>query len=546
MLVIAGCTAVGKQSVIPTTGPPNILLIVADDLGYSDIGAYGGEIPTATLDGLAKRGTLFTNFHTSPGCSTTRAMLYTGVDHHLAGLGTLAEIMTPYQRGRPGYEGFLNDRVVSVARLLRGFGYRSYLSGKWHLGAEPGQLPTDRGFDRFFASMEGGGNHFDRRGFAPQYPVLQYKQDGRDAAVLPPGHYSTITYTNKLLDFIESDHEAPFFAVLAYTAPHWPLQAPASMIAPHLRSYQKGWDQIRAERHNRMRSLRIIPDTAALPTRSSQVQAWEELSDLQRSRHARLMAIYAAMVVSMDENVGRLLRKLQRSGRLENSIVIFLSDNGAEARDISGYARYEAWLRANFETQLPTGDADSFLFAGPGWAQVSSTPLKFGKASLAEGGIRSPLVIADFRQPSPGAKKNDAFTTVMDIVPTILDIAGASHPGRTLSGAPAVLPMGESLVPMLKGEEDLQRWRRAHPVGYEYNGHNALILGDWKAVRHMPPYGKNTWELYNIAIDPGELRNLAQEESVRLRRMIGFYHDYAETVGVVPKAESAGVVPKNG
>jgi len=514
--------------------PPNILLVIADDLGYSDIGVYGGEMATPNIDSLSQQGTLFTSFHTSPACATTRAMLFSGVDNHRAGLGTLAEIMTPKQLGEPGYEGYLNHNVTSVARVLQDNGYRTYYSGKWHLGSGDGQLPIARGFDRSFAMLGGGGSHFDDRGFAEKYAVVKYTEDGNKAA-LPAEHYSSVTFTNKLLEFVNGDNsDSPFFGVLSFTAPHWPLQAPQEAIARHEQTYKAGWDTIRDARFQRMKAIGLIPESLTYPPRSEVVPAWSSLQPEEQQRNARIMAIYAAMVELMDENLGRVLAELKASGELDNTVVIFMSDNGADARDITEYPFYAAWLRDNFETVDPTGDANSFIFAGPGWGQVSTTPHRDAKSSLGEGGIRSPLIFADFRKPREEENRIAAFTTVLDVVPTLLDLIGNGANASRYDTDNTIRPVGRSMLPVIDGEMSAVHAEN-DSLGFEYSGHSALIQGKWKALRRKQRQGQSIWALYDLETDQTELNDLATVYPERLESMKSAYAQYESDVGVISR-----------
>lgn len=509
---------------------PNILLIVADDLGYSDIGAFGSEIETPTIDALARSGARFTNFHTSPNCSPTRAMLLTGVDNHIAGLGNMMELSTPLQREHPGYEGHLNDSVVTISTLLQDAGYRTYISGKWHLGEEPGLLPSDRGFDRSFALVEGAGNHFDQRGYSERYPTVDYVADGNPVS-LDDDFYSTFAFTDKMIDFIEVDETArPFFAYLAYTAPHWPLQAPAEAIEKYRLIYAKGWDQVRAERFNRMKVLGLLPESMELPPRRAGVEAWHELDDASREHQATKMAVYAAMISIMDAEIDRLLQTLDDREVLDNTVIIFMSDNGAEDRDLEGYPHFVPWVSANFSHDAVPGSADSFLFAGPGWAQVSSTPHRLGKKSTAEGGLRSPLVIHGVRDQQNAIL--DAFSHVTDIAVTILDVAGVEVSRGHYRERSVAEPSGRSLLPYLSGDADTV-YSDNDAVGFELNGTAAIFRGDRKALRLAPPFGDNTWSLYNMVKDPAELNDRADAEPGELNSLIDAYEKYASRVGVI-------------
>lgn len=536
LAIVAMCTACtgGDEARPAVEAPPNILLVIADDLGYSDIGAYGGEIATPYIDSLADQGTMFTSFHTSPACATTRAMLFSGVDNHLAGLGTLSEVMTPKQRGKPGYEGYLNHNVTGVANVFQDNGYRTYYSGKWHLGAGEDQVPVARGFDHSFAMLGGAGNHFDYRGYAEKYSVVRYTEDGEKAS-LPADNYSSVTYADKLLEFIGSDtSRTPFFGVLSFTAPHWPLQAPKQAIERREQDYQEGWDAIREQRFARMKTLGLIPKSLTFPPRAATSTAWSSLGVEEQRRNARVMAIYAAMVEVMDENLGRLVERLKESGQLENTVVIFMSDNGAEAHEITDYPFYVDWLRENFETVEPSGNADSFVFAGPGWTQVSATPHRDAKSSLGEGGIRSPLIITDFRNLRPQQDRIQAFTTVLDIVPTMLALIGSGADRSRYDTDNTLRPTGRSLLPIMAGNASVVH-ADTESLGFEYSGHEALIQGKWKVLRRKQREGESSWALYDLEADQTELNDLASAYPARLEKMKQAYAQYAADVGVISR-----------
>ena len=524
----AGCVAPPTSQGVD---PPNILLVIADDMGFSDTGVTGGEIATPTIDALAAAGSLFTNFHTAPTCSPTRAMLLTGVDHHQAGFGTLAEIATDEQRAQPGYEGFLNARVATIAEVLKTTGYETLYSGKWHIGSQPQQIPSARGFDRAFSLMEGGGNHFDKRGYGKSRPVVHYVQDGR-AVELPPNFYSSTGIADKFLEFLgRRDTQSPFFGVVSFTAPHWPLQAPADAIERHESRYLQGWDELRARRFSKQKSLGVIPSSTPFPTRVTSAAEWASLEPAEQRRNARIMAIYAAMIETLDSNLGRVLDALRASGDLDNTVVIFLSDNGPEGRDISGYPFYAKWLRENFETRAPTGDANSFLFTGQGWAQLSATPFRDTKGTLFEGGIRVPLIITDFRAQNPTAKRVTGFTSVLDIVPTVLEVAASDQTLAFYADRAVLRPSGKSLWRASSGKPNAGGTTEA-VTGFEYNGHAALVRGRWKAIRSKSNKASNTWALYDLHTDPTESIDLASAQPDRLAEMIDEYGNYARSVGV--------------
>ena len=507
---------------------PNILLIVADDMGYSDVGAFGGEVETPNIDALARAGVTFTNFHTASSCAPTRAMLLSGADNHLAGYGSM-HFLAPNQRGKPGYEDRVNEQVVSVARLLGDAGYRTGMAGKWHLGSQPGQWPVDRGFQRSFAFLGGMDGHFGEN----RIPRVTYVSD-RNEAEVPGDFFSTDYYTERLLEFIGGpDEEGPFFAYAAYSAPHWPLQAPDEYIEKYDGSYDQGWDALRRARFERMQEMGIIPAAARLPPRPDEAPAWDDLSAAERRMESRKMAVYAAMIDNMDVNIGRLLAHLQSIGEYDNTLIIFMSDNGADA--------FDPWARKGLMFRLMTLGADnsydnlgrkgSWVAYGAPWAQVSSTPLRYYKSVASEGGIRTPMIVSFPRRFTSGII-SPAFTSVMDITPTLLELAGMEHPGAHYRGREVHVPDGVSLMPILDGTSTSIH-NEGDGTGFELFGQRALVAGAWKILSLRPPYGTGAWELFNVNLDPAELTDLASLEPERLQSMIARYESYRRAKGVI-------------
>ncbi|MBZ8182528.1 arylsulfatase [Oscillatoria salina] len=519
---------------------PNIIMIVGDDMGYSDLGAYGSEIPTPNLDDLAKQGMMFTNFHTAPACSPTRSMLLTGVNNHLAGLGTMDHRIAPSQKDKPGYEGYLNDRVVSVATLLRDAGYNTYMTGKWHLGESEGHRPHERGFEKTFVMLEGGGNHYNTYGFSGHKPINTYMKNGQNLEKLPEGFYSTKTYTDEMINFIESDRQdgKPFFAYLAYTAPHAPFQAPQEYIEKYMGKYDAGWDVIRAQRFENQKELNLIPEYLELPPRWPMVDPWNSLSAEERRIQAKKMAIYAAMIDYMDETVGRFLDYLKETGEYDNSIIIFFSDNGGSDHDKA--EEVKDWLEEiGFDNSYENmGNGDSFVSFGHEWAQVITTPHWAAKSTQAEGGVRGAFFMAFPGVIQPGSR-SDAFTSVLDMTPTLLEYAGVRHPGTTYNGRTIHGMEGKSMRPILEGWAQ-RIYGENEPIAFELYGtvNKALYMGDWKILKLGDrPWGRGnneSWKLFNLRSDPRELVDLSQEYPLLLQRMVSYYNQYEQSVGFVP------------
>jgi arylsulfatase len=507
---------------------PNILLIVADDLGYSDIGAFGGEIATPALDALAEQGVRLTNFHVLPSCSPTRSVLLSGVDNHQAGLGSMGEFHTPEMDGYPGYIGHLNFEVAALPEVLKAGGYRTYMVGKWHLGFEEETSPHARGFDETFILVPGGGSHWsDRMPLSPPQPMI-YRRNGKEVESLPEDFYSTRYYTDRLLEWIRRDHGdgKPFFAYLSYTAPHDPLHAPKEYIDRYEGVFDEGWDVLRFKRLHALKELGIIhPDAEPFP-RLSSVKAWEEMSTGEKQTAARDMEVYAAMVDYMDEQIKRVFDSLKEIGEYDNTMILFFSDNGANGAEWqTAYPGQTEEFVSSFDNSLDNrGLPGSFIDTGPGWAQASSSPSRMFKGFPAEGGIRSPFVVK-----LPGATVNagtmsHAFVHVRDIMPTILDLAGVAHAEEF--GGRAVLPLqGRSILDLLAGQAEVP-YPEASRVGYELFGLKAYFDGDWKILWMPPPFGSGEWELYNLKDDPAEMNNLGVRHPERLEQMVAMWEQY--------------------
>lgn len=532
LLVTVACTNAAGTDTPPEARPdrPNILLLVADDMGFSDLGFMGSEIRTPRLDALAAEGTVLTRFYVSPTCSPTRAMLLSGVDAHVAGLGSMSGEGDARQYGQPGYEGFLTHRVVTVASLLRDAGYATSMVGKWHLGEWDVLLPHNRGFERSFVLPGPGASHFadaQRLGDAPV--PAQYLEDGLPVS-LPADFFSSDFYTDRLIEYLDAARKdgRPFFAYAAYTAPHWPLHAKDEDLELYRGRYDEGWDVLRERRMAGLVKSGGVSASQPVPERVPFAPEWESLSVAERRVHARKMEIYAAMVENLDRNIGRLLDHLRRSGTLEQTLVLFFSDNGAEGNPIE-----EApWTARAVDNSLENmGRVGSYVSYGPGWAQASTVPFRLFKSFTTEGGVRTPF-IASLPGASGGRTHHDVFATVKDVTPTLLDWAGVDHPGRTYRGRPVAEPEGRTMLPFLRGTTPT-----VHPpeasMGWELFGRRAIVQGDWKLVWLWGPYGIEQWELFNLAQDPGESRDLSQESPQRLQEMQALWADYARRNRVI-------------
>lgn len=526
---------------------PNFLLIVVDDMGFSDLGAFGSEIETPHLDALASDGVRLTDFHSAPACSPTRAMLMTGTDHHIAGIGTMLEVARPDFKGAPGYEGYLNDRVVTVAELLRDSGYRTVISGKWHLGNTLEKAPVTRGFERSFALLPGGADHF---GGGPMDQLVGqsiYVEDDQYVTELPKPFYSSDYFTTRLLEFLDEGvgegqaQERPFFAYLPFSAPHWPLQAPDAEIAKYKGVYDDGPDVLRERRLERLKAQGLVPaDVTAHPVETDAPE-WFDLSEEERALSARSMEVYAAMVDRIDQNVGRVVDWLKRTGQYDNTVIVFLSDNGAEGAIVEAMPIigpiFAARIRQHCDNSLANaGRPGSYIWYGPRWAQASTAPSRLVKAYTTEGGIRVPAFIrlpGDVR----AGEIAGVFSTAMDIAPTFLDLAGVQHPGTRYRGRDIVPPRGRSLRRWLAGEAE-----RVHPegtsTGWELFGRRAIRKDNWKAVYVPDLRGQSRWQLYNLDSDRGEVFDLAGSHPKVLGELLELWEQYRLETGVVEGAIS--------
>ncbi|MEA3543070.1 MAG: arylsulfatase [Pseudomonadota bacterium] len=512
---------------------PNFLIIVADDLGYSDLGAFGGEIATPNLDAIANGGTKLTGFHTAPTCSPTRSMLLTGTDNHKAGLGSMAELLAPNQKGKPGHEGYLRGDVASLAELLGAGGYRTLFSGKWHLGLAPSQDPHLRGFQHSFALLQGGHNHFGKNLSADPAKGFTYTRDGKVLEGLPANFYSSDYFAGQLIDQLKDSAKAeggkkPFFAYLAFTAPHWPLQAPREDIARYKGRYDAGFDVLRAQRLERQAQLGLIDPAVVAHVPILKNGSWDSLTAQEKRSAARDMEIYAAMVDRMDQNVGRVIDALKRSGDYDNTVILFLADNGAEGMDVEkGSLPQIRQAVQNADNSLDNrGNASSYIGIGPGWAQAATAPSWLYKAYATEGGTHTVAFTGYKGFTRKGVAP--AFTHVTDVVPTLLDLAHVPQPGTRFQGR-AVTPIrGKSWVPYLTHSASLVHAGN-EPIGTELFGSRSLRLGDWKIM----DLGDGVWRLFDVARDPGETQDLSLVEAERKEKLIGAWEAYARDVGVI-------------
>ena len=538
-LVLVGCGNVETESnlVMQTETRPNILLIVADDLGYSDIGAFGGEISTPNLDALAAGGLKMSNFYAAAACSPSRAMLLGGADSHVAGMGTMFNDQAANQLGQPGYEGYLNHNVVTVSSLLLDAGYHTYMTGKWHLGYDDDQSPAARGFERSFALLQGGAGHFDDSAMTVDHDTSWYREDGVRTE-LPGDFFSSRFYTDKILEYIRSGEgdDKPFFAYLSYTAPHWPLQAPAETIDKYKGQYDDGYDALAEKRLISLEQIGLIePDHIAPEQAYPETESWNNLSDEQKQIDAREMETYAAMVDNMDYHIGRVLDYLDESDQRDNTIVIFISDNGAQGFG-PGMARAfpQDWIDENFDNSFDNiGKINSYVYLGPHWARASTAPMRMFKGFSSDGGLKVPAIISyPGKLETRAGTFNNQFTTVLDLPATFLDIAMAKHPGTSYKGRQVHPYTGVSMLPFLNGESETVH-EPDDVVAWELNDSRAVRKGDWKIILIPGRFGTGDWELFNIKNDPAERNDLSEAEPEKRNEMVAEWEKYASANGII-------------
>lgn len=520
---------------------PNIVIILGDDLGFSDMGSFGGEIKTPRLDSLAKAGVRATQFYTHASCSPTRSMLLTGVDTHLNGLGNMDEWTAPNQWGVDGYEGYLNNRVTTLPQLLKDAGYHTYMAGKWHMGKKPDQIPAARGFERDFSLLDGAGSYWNMWNFTAINPKSTYTEDGRYLTKLPKNYYATKTYTDKIIGYIESNRKdgKPFFAYVSHQAPHDPYHLPRNWRNRHVGEYDKGWDVVRQERLKRQIEMGITPAGSQLAERMWFVPDANLLAPASKAILGKKMELYAGMLENMDFHVGRLIDYLKKIGEYDNTIFLVFGDNGAEGADlfkmIAGTPGTRDFLFASMQWSQnhpnAWGDPHSYVGYGPMWAQVSMTPFSQYKGNMAEGGIRNALIVSGPIVKRPAGSISHAVMHVADIMPTLLDVAGASYP-ETKNGQKLPPLIGKSWIKTLAGQEESPRSSQDY-MAWEMFGNRAVRQGDWKIRWQYKPYGTEQWELFNLAGDVAERQDLAAEQPDKLKEMVALWDDYARANSVI-------------
>ena len=519
---------------------PNVVLILADDLGFTDISPFGSEISTPNIAKLAADGFSFTNYHTAANCAPARAMLLTGVDSHRNGVPNIPEAIPPEQMEFDHYQGVLGKNVVTLASLLQANGYHTYMTGKWHLGHTPDLLPFARGFDRTIAMADTGADNWDQRTYLPIYDQAHWYADGNEHT-LPDDFYSSEYFIDKTIEFIasnESDDE-PFFAYIPFQAVHMPVQAPKEFSDKYKGVYDAGWTVMREKRHSAAEEAGIVPKgTKSLVTPGT--LEWESLSQEQQKHHARRMEVYAGMVDAMDTHIGRLMDYLRSIDEYENTIFIFTSDNGAEGSPLispTAQSPLDQWFQqVDYETGIETlGERGSWVAIGPSNATIAASPLAYYKFHANEGGLRVPLVMS-----GPGitgrGKLTDEFVFVTDLAPTILGLLNIGNHNGSWQGGAVEEIVGNDFSSFLAGENQVIH-SVDEAIGYELGGNSALFKGDHKIVINKLERNETEWSLYNIKIDPGEVNDLKAEQPQLYEEMLADYEAWEKENDVLPMPE---------
>ena len=533
-LVAMLATPVSSNETLSGTGSdqrPNVVVILVDDAGLTDFTPFGGEAKMPAIQTLAERGIKFSNYHTSPLCAPSRAMLLTGIDNHRTGIATIPEVLTANQAGQPGYSMFLEPGVRTLADRLKAEDYRTYMTGKWHLGSGAQDLPNSHGFDRSFALDASGADNWEQKPYMGYYDFAPWYEDGKPAD-LPEDFYSSKFIVDRMIRYLESDKQPnrrqPFFSYLAFQAIHIPVQAPREVTDSYNGVYDQGWHQLRKMRHQRAIALGLIAPDTALAEMPANSRDWGNLSPQDRALYARAMQVQAAMLESMDSHIGRFIEYLNGRGELDNTLFIVTSDNGPEPSyplDISGM---KTWMSFNgYNHRLDNlGEKGSMVAIGPEWASASASPLNMFKFYAAEGGIRVPLIIA-----GPNIERQNwqpAMVMVTDIAPTVLDYLEVKDQHKE-----AVAITGRSMMPLLEGSAT-EIYADDEAIGMEVSGNSLLIKGDYKLSRNSPPHGDNIWRLYNLAADPGESQDLRALQPEQFDLMMEDYKKYESEFGVIP------------
>lgn len=556
VLVSCGQTAKNeKTNKSSDSSKPNILLLVGDDIAFGDLGIYGSEIETPNFDRLANAGVRFSNFHASPVCSVTRSMLLTGCNNIEVGLGSFDYSFYPESKGKPGYEGYLTDNAVAISQLFKDAGYEVSKSGKWHLGGEAagGHGPLHWGFTKEFGILSGGSNHWNGLRMTPDFgdPDFMNKKFEEHWTLngekydRPDGVYSGEIYTNQMLDFIKEGHEAgkPWFAYMAFTTAHFPIQAPPELIDKHYEFYlEKGYEGLKQFRYERLRKNGLISEVSEPAAENDLVKKWNELSEDEKKFQARIFATYAAEIEDQDIRIGQILDYLKESGQLENTMIVYLSDNGPEGMEAenpnTGNQVFGEWVENNYDMSFEgIGTANSSNYIGTSWANAATGGLSWWKWFVGEGGVRVPMIIvppgATAENYARAGEISNVVMSVKDIPMTILDYAGIEHPGTQYKGRTITKPSGISARPFLDKLSDEVRsdedW-----YAFELFGNAYLMKGNFKLMKvRTGMFGDGKWHLYDVVEDPSESKPLEAEMPERFENMLALYKQYEKDHNLV-------------
>ncbi len=515
---------------------PNVVVLLVDDAGFMDFGGYGGEAHTPNIDRLADEGARFSNYHTSPLCSPSRAMLLTGLDNHRTGVATIPEVLTAEQKASPAYALRLQPGVHTIAERLQSVNYQTFMTGKWHLGRSEGALPNAHGFDRSFVLDASGADNWEQKPFMPYYNEAPWFEDGAPAT-LPDDFYSSRFLVDKMLEYLATrDRARPFFAYVAFQAVHIPVQAPREFTDHYEGVYTDGWQTILDRRFDRARVIGLVPQRATPPRMHPAMRSWDSLTSAEKVHYERGMMVNAGMLEAMDHHIGRLIEYLASTDDLDNTVFIVTSDNGPEFADPARESTFRLWMAANGYHTDPdrVGERGYMGAIGAEWASATAVPGSLFKMYASEGGTRVPLIVR-----VPGMQQagfNDALTFVTDIAPTIAELAGLT---------PTTASDGRSLLPLLAGNPS-GVYADDEPIGFEVAGNSALFKGSYKLTRNTRPHGDAKWRLYDLRDDPAETRDLSAVQSALRNELLADYERYATAVGVVPVAENFDIAAQVG
>ena len=506
---------------------PNFVLIVVDDAGLMDFGGYGGEVSTPHVTALGDAGVRFSNYHTSPLCAPTRAMLLTGVDNHLTGVGTIPEVVTPEQKQTRGYSMQFLPEIKTIADKLTAVGYRTYMTGKWHLGGEGRSLPDQHGFEESFIFDASGADNWEEKSYMPYYGEIPWYENGARAS-LPKDFYSSKFIVDKMIEYLDQNGQQPFFSYLAFQAVHIPVQVSPEYRDRYEGIYSGGWEQLREDRFQKAKKVGLISEDAELVPQPAEFRSWSQLNESEKYYYEQAMMANAGMLESMDANIGRLISYLRETGRFDNTIFIVTSDNGPEFNHPTSSALFNAWRLANGYHDDPerAGEFRSVTSIGPEWALAAATPGNLFKFYASEGSLRVPLIVSGDGFLQEGF--NPALLFVSDITPSILEMANVPKDVQTTG----VTMTGRSFVPVLSGE--LERIYEPDESSFiEVSGNKAVFRGNYKLTFNTLPHGNARWELFDIKKDPGESLDLSQQFPELKAIMIEEYESYASNFNVV-------------